>query len=325
MAWMALVHRFSSACPTCVASASTHGRPGCNCICSPMAGGRVTRNRRSVSCTISASDKTERCGGWLRLKVRIWRTRSRARRPALSISSRLCSTGESGAQSAWASATLPRMAPRMLLKSCAMPPAIVPTACILCDSRNCASSSLRSASAFLRPVRSRAKTVVVWPWAWRSNDRLTSSANGWPLALCAIISRVPLRACAKTAAASGRKRSSRLPSASLAWHWNNAAARGLNTVMRWCWSTQTMASSAASITAASRFWLACNCPLRCCSARALRCNACRSASSGPWSITAHRNCGRASCGASMRAICRSPVMRPSAPIANTTSLAWLCP
>src|SRR3989344_1588486 len=71
-----------------------------------------------------------------------------------------------------------------------MPPAMVPTACILCDSRSWASSSLRCASAFLRPVRSRANTVVVSPSAWRSNDTLTSTASSLPLAVKGAARRV---------------------------------------------------------------------------------------------------------------------------------------
>src|SRR3989344_4621276 len=112
-----------------------------------------------------------------------------------------------------------------------MPPAMVPTACILCDSRSWASSSLRCASAFLRPVRSRANTVVVSPSAWRSNDTLTSTASSLPLAVNAVIS--PSRAWvvswanASACAASGKKRSRVLPSASLALHWNSAAAEAL--------------------------------------------------------------------------------------------------
>ena len=301
-------------------------------MCSSMAGGRVTRSRRSVSCTTSASDTAVRCGGSLRLKVRICRTRSRARRPALSISSRLSSTGEPGAQSALASSTLPRMAPRMLLKSCAMPPAMVPTACILCDSRSCASSSLRCASAFLRPVRSRANTVVVSPSAWRSNDTPTSTASSLALAVQAVISpsMAWVVSCANASAcpAAGKKRSSGLPSASCALHWNSAAAVGLNTVMRPFWSTQMMASSAELMTASSRFSLACSCSLRCCSACALCCSAWRSASRGPWSITAHKNCsctGPSPWWSSMRAMCKSPVMRVCGAMVNTTSVTSLCP
>ena len=202
---------------------------------------------------------------------------------------------------------------------------MVPTACIFCDSRNWASSSLRCASAFLRPVRSRAKTVVVSPSAWRSNDTLTSTASSLPLAVSAVISPssawVVSCANASACAASGRKRSSGLPSASLALHWNSAAAVGLNTVMRWCWSTQTMASSAELMMASSRFSLACSCSLRCCKVW-------RSASSGPWSITAHKNwsTGAApSWAISMQAMCRSPVMRPVSPIMKTTSVASLWP
>ena len=219
---MALVHRFSTACSTCVGSAKMLGTGSAVSRCSSIAGGSVTRSRRSVSCSTSASATLVRWAGSLRLKARIWRTKSRARRPAFSISTKLSYAGESGPQSALASSALPKMALKILLKSCAKPPAIVPTACILCDSRSCASSSLRCASAFLRPVRSRAKTVVVSPSAWRSNDTLISTASSLPLALCAVIS--PSMACvvswakASACSASGKKRFKSLPSASRAAH-----------------------------------------------------------------------------------------------------------
>jgi hypothetical protein len=49
------------------------------------------------------------------------------------------------------------MALMMLLKSWAMPPAMVPMACIFCDSRNCTSSLALCASSLLLSVRSRGK------------------------------------------------------------------------------------------------------------------------------------------------------------------------
>ncbi|MNT53503.1 hypothetical protein D3C72_1905910 [compost metagenome] len=89
-----------------------------------------------------------------------------------------------------------------------------------------------------------------------------------------------------------------------------------------------MASSAELMMASSRFSLARICSLRCCRVTALCCNAWRSASSGPWSITAHKNWGRGGplvWGASMCAMCRSPVMWVSALMANTTSFTSLRP
>ena len=177
---MALVHRLSRACSTCVASAITAGTCLSMRTCRSIDGGNVTLSRRVVSCTTSGRWMGLRVGVSLRLNVRIWRTRSRARRPAFSISSRLVMAGDWLPASCLASSTLPRMAPRMLLKSCAMPPAMVPTACIFCDSRNCDSSTLRWVSIFLRAVRSRAKTVMMSPSSRCSNETLTSTANGLP-------------------------------------------------------------------------------------------------------------------------------------------------
>mgnify|MGYP002139715143 CR=1 FL=1 len=51
--------------------------------------GVSTVDRRSASSTSSARRTGARLGASLRLKVRIWRTRSRARLPAFSISRRL--------------------------------------------------------------------------------------------------------------------------------------------------------------------------------------------------------------------------------------------
>ena len=322
---MALVHRLNRACSTCMASASMGGSCGGTCTCSSTAGGSVTRSSRAVSPMTSRACTGLRWGGSLRLKVRIWRTRSRARRPAFSISCRLSMAAALPPQSALASSTLPRIAPTMLLKSCAMPPAMVPRACILCDSRSWSSSSLRWASAFLRLVRSRANTVVVSPPLWCSKETLTSTGISRPLAVRAVIS--PSTACVvsgakdRACAASGRKRSSGLPSASCGGHRNRAAAVGLKTVMRWSESRQMMASSAELMTDSSRRSLRNSWWLRCCSAR-------RSASSGPWSTTAHRYwaMGGPLCwGMAMQATCRSARSWCCSVISKQTSWASVRP
>jgi hypothetical protein len=82
-----------------------------------------------------------RASGCWRLKARIWRTSSRPRRAAVLISCRLSRAGCPGSRSWRARSALPRMAARMLLKSCATPPASVPSASIFCDCASCCSSA----------------------------------------------------------------------------------------------------------------------------------------------------------------------------------------
>ena len=235
-AWIALVHRLSSACSIWVASASTAGVFSSIRTTISTVGGSVTLSKRTVSCTTSANCNATRAGDSLRLNARIWRTRSRARRPALSISAKLIRAGESWPASCCARATLPKMAPMMLLKSCAMPPAMVPTACILCDSRSCDSSVLRCASIFLRALRSRAKTVVVSPSGGCSNDMLTSMATSLPSDVSPVISPswawLVRRLDDRKSAAAGRKRPSALPSAWADGQANSFSAVGLKIVIR---------------------------------------------------------------------------------------------
>ena len=139
-------------------------------------GGRPTLISPTFSNTSSLSFMGWRWGASLRLKVKICRTRSRARRPALSISFRLIWAKDSEPASCLAKLTLPKIAPKMLLKSWAIPPAMVPIACIFCDSRSWCSMALRA-------VRSRANTVVMLPSECRSYDTFTSRSSGIPCAV----------------------------------------------------------------------------------------------------------------------------------------------
>lgn len=99
------------------------------------------------------------------------------------------------------------------------------------------------------------------------------------------------------------------------------AAVGLKTVMRRWLSTQMMASMEVLITASRRRSLACSWVLR-------SCRVWRSASSGPWSTTAHMNwadAGPVRWGISMQAMCRSPCMAWPWDTENCTSCTSLRP
>jgi len=87
-----------------------------------------------------------------RLKARICFVKSLARRQAIRISCRFCRAGFHSGTSSIASSELPRMIPRILLKSCAIPPARVPTDSILWACRSCVSSFSLSFSACFRAV-----------------------------------------------------------------------------------------------------------------------------------------------------------------------------
>jgi hypothetical protein len=82
------------------------------------------------------------------------------------------------ASSALANATLPRMAGRMLLKSCAMPPARVPIDSIFCASRSWRSRAWRSFSRRLRSVMSRC-TATMWRGrpSWPASGMISMSTQ----------------------------------------------------------------------------------------------------------------------------------------------------
>ena len=144
----------------CVASTSAQSVSSASSALSATPLGSVARSKSRLSCTRGPSGCELKASGAWRAKERIFCTRLRARRPALWICARLCAAAWSVGSSWRANATLPNIAPMMLLKSCAMVLARVPTASIFCDSRNCASSSVRAASASLRALMSLCMPVM---------------------------------------------------------------------------------------------------------------------------------------------------------------------
>ena len=283
-AWMALVHRLSKACST-RGVGQDRGMPCGKAIWSSTVGGSVTRSRRSVSCMTSASATAVRRGGSLRLKVRIWRTRSRARRPAFSISIRLSRSRGLAAAVGLGEFHVAEDRAQDVVEVVRDAPAMVPMACILCDSRNWASSSVRWASAFLRPVRSRATTVVVSPSVWRSNDTLTSTASSRPAAVRAVISPSgglggKLGKCQglrRVGQEALQRAAQRVAGAALEQGGGRGVEHGDAPVLI---DTDDGVQRRVDHRL-RRFSLACSCSLR-------SCRAWRSASSGLWSMTAHK-------------------------------------
>ncbi len=160
-AWMALVHRFTSTWPIWVASASMAKVSGVHDCTSSTWGGKAPRNRVHESAsTVHTLTRVRSTGCW-RLNARIWRTSSRPRRAAVLISCRLSREAASGGRSCRARSALPRMAARMLLKSCATPPASVPSASIFWDCASCACRCFCSACAFFSEVMSM-KVSTTW-------------------------------------------------------------------------------------------------------------------------------------------------------------------
>ncbi|MCY1534850.1 hypothetical protein D9M68_702340 [compost metagenome] len=137
----ALVPRLSSTCPIWVGSAWMSGVPVAKLCTSCTCEGVAARSRLQDSARMSPTQTGLRCIGCCRLKASTWRTSSRPRRAAALISCRLSRAGAPGGRSWRASSALPRMAARMLLKSCATPPASVPSASIFCDWASCCSSA----------------------------------------------------------------------------------------------------------------------------------------------------------------------------------------
>src|ERR1051326_1123817 len=87
----------------------------------------------------------------LREKARSCRVSAAARRAALRISSRSSIWRVLPLNSAVRRSVYPTIAVRMLLKSCATPPASCPTASIFCDCSSCSSSRLRSVISVATP------------------------------------------------------------------------------------------------------------------------------------------------------------------------------
>ncbi|OQB91174.1 MAG: hypothetical protein BWX86_02077 [Verrucomicrobia bacterium ADurb.Bin122] len=110
----------------------------------------------------------------LRAKVRIWATRSLARSPALRTSPSSSCNGWSAGRVIVASSLNPRMPVRMLLKSCAMPPASAPMLSIFWAWTSWASSWYRFSRSRFHSVMSRAmaSTPTSSPWAlWTATKR----------------------------------------------------------------------------------------------------------------------------------------------------------
>ncbi len=157
MASRALMHRLSTTCSTCTGSISITGRPSSRLRRRSMVEGSVERSSLQASRTSSGSATGRRAPRCPRLKVSIWPISSRARCAECCARSRYLPRRAS-ASSDWrsaASARLPRIPCRMLLKSCAMPPVRWPIASIFCAWRSWSSSCSRSASARLRGEMSR--------------------------------------------------------------------------------------------------------------------------------------------------------------------------
>ncbi len=86
----------------------------------------------------------------LRLNSSTRRTKALARPPACRTRSMWRRSGVPGAACCWAMSPKPRIAPRMLLKSCAIPPASVPSASMRCACcRRMSKFALATSAAFL--------------------------------------------------------------------------------------------------------------------------------------------------------------------------------
>lgn len=243
-ACQALVPRFMITWLICDASALTSsGSFGARWVMRRL-GGSVARSSWTVSSTTGCSAWQVNTAGWRRLNDRMRCTMSRARSPALVISSMQACTAAGSPWRSRASAALPRMAATMLLKSCAMPPAMVPSASIFCDSRSCVSSALRSLSAAARADMSRRISRYMGrPVTWICEiDASTGKAA--PSLRSAVMARARRAwgagapgwagpAAARACAHSGRKRTSGDDSASVRRQPNIDAAKSLNTAMLW--------------------------------------------------------------------------------------------
>ncbi len=137
-----------------VASPSTRGVCACTWTLSSIDGGNVARSSFAASATVGPISSGRRSDGWRRLKTRIRSTSSLPRRAAFISSARSSSSDSRERVSLPISSAYPVMANRMLLKSCAIPPARVPTASSFCACRSSSSRWRRSSSAFLRALMS---------------------------------------------------------------------------------------------------------------------------------------------------------------------------
>ena len=133
MAWKALVHRFKNT--WCSWMGSARARAGSRRMSSRtvMLRGSEAESRLKVSRTTSATFTASNPTWDGRLKARICRTSWLPRWLALSTRNRSRVISEPSGESRRASSAEFRMVVRMLLKSCAMPPASVPMASIFWD------------------------------------------------------------------------------------------------------------------------------------------------------------------------------------------------
>jgi hypothetical protein len=129
----------------------------------------MRRSIRSSDPTTSARSSTSvRTGCW-RLNIRSWRVRAAARIAAAWISLMSWNAGCSPPTASSASSASVTMTARMLLKSCATPPAKRPMASIFCDCRSC-SSSPRSSVTSRREDKHARRPYHVIGWVMTSTS-----------------------------------------------------------------------------------------------------------------------------------------------------------
>ena len=143
----------------CVASASTCGVPSSILTSNSIVVGMLARSRRSDSSTTGPRSIDCRRCSCCRLNVRICRTSSVARSVACATASRCACTGASSGRCSRARSMWPPIAVRMLLKSCAIPPASVPMASSFCERRTCSSRSRRAVMSLT--AKSQCSSVAI--------------------------------------------------------------------------------------------------------------------------------------------------------------------
>src|SRR6266850_1157810 len=139
IACTAFVTRFITTWCTCVESPSIAARPACRRGAMVTFAGSLAASWSSASRTTASTYTGMRSPTPLRLTARMRSTSARPRSPAAMMLSRSRRSRVSFFASRIAISPYPRIAPRMLLKSCAMPPASVPMASIFCDCLSCIS------------------------------------------------------------------------------------------------------------------------------------------------------------------------------------------